>query len=448
METLLSKLIKILLENAAAQKAVLLLLKDNQLYIEASGNTADDIVTVLCSIPVETYQDLPLSVINYVFRTQQYLVLDDAITTEPFNFDIYIQESQTKSIFCLPIIYQSQLTGIIYLENKLSSGAFLPERIEVLKVLVSQMAIAIENARLYTREQDKSRQLQHSIKNLQEAQLQLIQSEKMSSLGNLVAGVAHEINNPVGFIAGSIAQAKDSVIDLIEYLQLYREKFPNPGTEIEEKAEEIDIDFLLEDLPKMIDGMTVGTQRIRNISTSLRTFSRADTSSKVLANIHEGIDSTLLILQHRLKADHNRPAIQIVKQYGNIPLVECYLGQLNQVFMNIIANAIDALEEANIGRSFMEVQENYPNIITILTNTKEDKNLVIKIQDNAKGITEEVKTCIFENLFTIKSVGKGTGLGLSISRQIIVENHGGSLICESALGQGTEFIISIPISGE
>ncbi|MBE8986323.1 ATP-binding sensor histidine kinase [Nostoc sp. LEGE 12450] len=447
LENLLSKLIKILLENAAAQKAVLLLLKDNQLYIEASGNAIDNVAIVLHSIPVETYQDLPLSVINYVFRTQQYLVLNDAIITEPFNLDIYIQESKIKSIFCLPIIYQSQLTGIIYLENQLSSGAFVTERIEVLKVLVSQMAIAIQNARLYTREQDKSRELEQSIKDLQEAQLQLIQSEKMSSLGNLVAGVAHEINNPVGFITGSIAQAKDTVNDLIGYLQLYREKFPNPGAEIEEKAEEIDIDFLLKDLPKMIDGMTVGTQRIRNISTSLRTFSRADTTSKVLANIHEGIDSTLLILQHRLKADHNRPAIQVIREYGNIPLVKCYLGQLNQVFMNIIANAIDALEEANIGRSFMEVQESYPNIITILTKIEENNNLIIKIQDNAKGMSEEVKACIFENLFTTKCVGKGTGLGLSISRQIIIDNHGGSLICESVLGQGTGFIISIPVLG-
>ncbi len=447
LESLLGKLIKILLENAAAHKAILLLLKGNQLYIEASGNAADDVITVLHSIPVETYQDLPLSVINYVFRTQQYLVLNDAIITEPFNLDIYIHESKTKSIFCLPIIYQSQLTGIIYLENNLSSGAFVSKRVEVLKVLVSQMAIAIQNARLYTREQDKSKELEQSIKDLQEAQLQIIQSEKMSSLGNLVAGVAHEINNPVGFITGSIIQAKDIVKDLIEYLQLYRENFPNPGAEIEKKAEEIDIDFLLQDLPKMIDRMTVGTQRICNISTSLRTFSRADTTSKILANIHEGIDSTLLILQHRLKADSNRPAIQVVKDYGNIPLVKCYLGQLNQVFMNIIANAIDALEEANIGRTFMEVQESYPNIIIILTKI-EDNNLVIKIQDNAKGMPEEVKAYIFENLFTTKCVGKGTGLGLSISRQIIVDNHGGNLICESVLGQGTEFIISIPISGE
>ncbi|MFN6530697.1 AAA family ATPase [Nostoc sp. ChiSLP03a] len=449
LENLLGKLIQILLENAAAQKAALLLLKDNHLYIEASGNATDDVVTVLRSIPVETYQDLPLSVINYVLRTQQYIVLNDAIITEPFNFDIYIQKSQTKSIFCLPIMYQSQLTGIIYLENQLSSGAFVPERVEVLKVLVSQMAIAIENASLYTKAQDKSKELEQSIKDLQEAQLQLIQSEKMSSLGNLVAGVAHEINNPVGFITGSITQAKDIVKDLIDYLQMYREKFPNPGAEIEEKAEEIDIDFLLKDLPKMIDGMTVGTQRIRNISTSLRTFSRADTTSKVLANIHEGIDSTLMILQHRLKADRNRPAIKIIKHYADIPLVKCYLGQLNQVFMNIIANAIDALEEANIGRDFLEIQEKYPNIITIETYLQVDNDkVVIKIQDNAKGMPEAVKERIFENLFTTKCVGKGTGLGLSISRQIIVENHGGNLICESVLGQGTQFIISIPILGE
>ncbi|MEH1967228.1 ATP-binding sensor histidine kinase [Nostoc sp.] len=449
LENLLGKLIKILLENAAAQKAVLLLLKDNHLYVEASGNTANDVVTVLASIPVETYHDLPLSVINYVFRTQQYLVLNDASLAEPFNLDIYIHKFQTKSIFCLPIMYQSQLTGIIYLENQLSSGAFVLERVEVLKVLVSQMAIALENASLYTRAQDKSRELEQSIKDLQEAQLQLIQSEKMSSLGNLVAGVAHEINNPIAFITGSIAQAKDIVKDLIDYLQLYREKFPNPGAEIEERAEEIDIDFLLKDLPKMIDGMTVGTQRIRNISTSLRTFSRADTTSKVLANIHEGIDSTLMILQHRLKADHNRPAIQIIKNYAYIPSVKCYLGQLNQVFMNILANAIDALEEANIGRGFLEIQETYPNIITIETYLEIDnENVVIKIKDNAKGMTEEVKSCIFENLFTTKCVGKGTGLGLSISQQIIVENHGGRLICESVLGEGTQFIISIPILGD
>ncbi|MBE9052140.1 AAA family ATPase [Nostocales cyanobacterium LEGE 11386] len=446
LENLLSKLIKIVLENAAAQKAELLLLKDNQLYIEASGDNANDIVKNLQSIPLEDYENLPISVVNYVFRTQKHLVLNDAMLTEPFNIDIYIQKYQSKSIFCLPIIYQSQLTGIIYLENQLTAGAFIPERVEVLKVLVSQMAIAIENACLYAREQDKARQLEQSIKDLQEAQLQLIQSEKMSSLGNLVAGIAHEINNPVAFISGSIVQAKDAVTDLVDYLQLYQAKFPNPGTEIAEKAAEKDIDYLLEDLPKIIDGMKVGTQRIRNISTSLRTFSRADKDYKVSANIHEGIDSTLLILQHRLKANHHRPAIQIIKDYGEIPLVKCYLGQLNQVFMNIFSNAIDALEELIIGSTYIENQAKPPQVITIKTQLSEDnQSIEIKIKDNGTGMTEAVKSRIFDNLFTTKDVGKGTGLGLSISQKIVEEKHNGSLICESVLGQGTEFIISIPV---
>ncbi|MBD2455279.1 AAA family ATPase [Nostoc sp. FACHB-87] len=448
LENLLSKLIKILLENAAAQKAVLLLVKENQLYIEAAGNAVDDMVTVLQSLPINSYLELPLSVINYVFRTQENLILNDAATTEPFSLDSYIQAAKPKSILCLPIIYQSQITGIIYLENKLSTGAFMPERVQVLKVLISQMAIAIENARLYANEQDKSKQLSQSLQDLQAAQLQIIQSEKMSSLGNLVAGVAHEINNPLSFISGNLDLAKDAVTDLIDYLQLYQSNFPNPSDEIDEKAEEIDIDILLEELPKMIDGMKTGTKRIREISTSLRTFSRADTKSKVSANIHDGIDSTLMILQHRLKANYDHPGIQVIKDYGNIPSVECYLGQLNQVFMNILANAIDALEEAYYSRQLADNSADITNTITIKTGVDQAKQqVVIKIKDNAKGMTDEVKASIFDHLFTTKNVGKGTGLGLSISRQIIVDNHNGSLTCESALGVGTEFIISIPISG-
>nr|WP_201253360.1 AAA family ATPase [Nodularia spumigena] len=229
LENLLSKLIKILLENTAAQKALLLLLKDNQLYIEAFGTAVDNEVKVLQTIPVENYESLPISVVNSVLRTQKIVVLNDATVAEPFNVDRYIQKFQSKSILCLPIIYQSQLTGIIYLENQLTAGAFIPERVAVLKILVSQMAIAIENAYLYTREQDKTRQLKQSLKDLQEVQLQLMQREKMSSLGNLVAGIAHEINNPVGFISGSIEQAKDAVNDLVNYLQMYQEKFPDPG---------------------------------------------------------------------------------------------------------------------------------------------------------------------------------------------------------------------------
>ncbi|MEG4961444.1 MULTISPECIES: AAA family ATPase [unclassified Microcoleus] len=445
LEKLLTKLIKIILENAAAQKVVLLLLKNDILCIEATGSFADDKVTLLPSIPVENRQDVPLSVINYVHRSQKHLVLDNATVAEPFKVDTYIQKYQPKSILCLPIIYQSQGRGIIYLENALTVGAFTAERVEVFKVLISQVAIAVENAGLYAREQEKSQQLEKSFHELQQAQLQLIQSEKMSALGNLIAGVAHEINNPLGFIAGNLDAAAEASLDLIDYLQLYQEKFPNPGDELEDKASEIDLEYLIEDLPKMLLSMKSGTERIRNISTSLRTFSRADSANKVSANIHEGIDSTLMILQYRLKATDTRPAIKIIKEYGDIPPVKCYFGQLNQVFMNLLANAIDCFEESNQGRTYAEIQA-LPNTIAIITQVSDDSNsVVIKIQDNGQGISSEVKSKIFDHLFTTKGVGKGTGLGLSISRQIVEETHGGKLSCESVLGKGTEFAIALPL---
>jgi signal transduction histidine kinase len=384
-------------------------------------------------------------VINYVHRSQKHLVLDNATVAEPFNADAYIGKYQPKSIFCLPIIYQSQRRGIIYLENALTVGAFTAERVEVFNVLVSQVAIAVENAGLYAREQEKSQQLEKSFNELQEAQLQLIQGEKMSALGNLIAGVAHEINNPLGFIAGNIEAAAEASSDLIDYLQLYQEKFPNPGDELEDKASDIDLEYLMEDLPKMLLSMKSGTERIRNISTSLRTFSRADTANKVSANIHEGIDSTLLILQYRLKAKDTRPAIQVIKEYGDIPPVKCYFGQLNQVFMNLLANAIDCFEEFNVGRTYAEIAA-LPNTIAIITHVSQDSNsVVITIKDNGQGMSPQVQAKIFDHLFTTKGVGKGTGLGLSISRQIVEETHGGKLICESVLGEGTAFAIALPI---
>ncbi|MEG3858733.1 trifunctional serine/threonine-protein kinase/ATP-binding protein/sensor histidine kinase [Microcoleus sp. herbarium12] len=445
LENLLTKLIKIILQNAAAQKVVLLLLKENKLYIEAVGNSTDSTCTVLQSIPFENSQDLPISAINYVFRTQKPLVLDDANVTAPFNADTYIREFEIKSILCLPVIYKSQLQGIIYLENKLAAAAFTTDRIEVLKVLVCQIAIALENARLYAREQEKSQQLEKSFAELQQAQLQLIQGEKMSSLGNLVAGVAHEINNPVGFISGNITEATAAVGDLINHLQLYQEEVLDPSSKIAQDAEDIDLEYLIEDLPKMLGSMKVGCDRIRNISTSLRTFSRGDTSHKVSADIHEGIDSTLMILQHRLKANSERPLIQVVKEYGSIPKVKCYLGQLNQVFMNLLANAIDCFDEFNQGRSYASV-EAVPNTIAIITHVSPDnKSVVIRIKDNGGGMSPDVRAKIFDHLFTTKGVGKGTGLGLSISRQIVEETHGGKLTCESVLGAGTEFAIEVPI---
>jgi len=292
---------------------------------------------------------------------------------------------------------------------------------------------------------DNVKQAQETLARLQQAQLQLIQNEKMASLGQLVAGVAHEINNPLSCIATYVDLSSEEITYLINHLQLYQEKFPNPGLEIQQDADEIDLKSILRRLPKMLSGMSVSTERILDISNSLRTFSRGDKDTKVLANIHEGMDSTLMILQYRLKGNSKRPAIQIIKDYGNIPSVKCYLGQLNQVFMNILANAIDAFEESNQGRIFTEIEGN-PNIITIKTEvTQDNQRVAIKIKDNGAGMSEEVQSRIFDHLFTTKAVGKGTGLGLSISRQIVVEIHGGSLSCNSVLGQGTEFALVIPL---
>ncbi|MDZ8067191.1 MAG: AAA family ATPase [Nostoc sp. DedQUE08] len=292
--------------------------------------------------------------------------------------------------------------------------------------------------------QQKSQDLEQALTDLQNAQLQMVQSEKMSALGNLVAGVAHEMNNPLGFIAASLKQAKPTFADIIEHLKLYQETLPNGSDEILNHAEEIDLDYSLEDLPKMIDAMSMACDRLKNISTSLRTFSRADKDYKVPFNIHQGIDSTILILKHRLKANEQRPAIEVITEYATLPQIECFPGQLNQVFMNLLANAIDALEESNIDRSFDEIKAN-PNCITI-TTTVENNLVKITIADNGKGIEEEVKQKMFDHLFTTKAVGKGTGLGLAIARQIIVEKHGGAIAVNSQLGEGTEFVIQLPLS--
>ncbi|NEQ38775.1 MAG: response regulator [Okeania sp. SIO3I5] len=287
-------------------------------------------------------------------------------------------------------------------------------------------------------------ELQEHLEELKKAQLQLVQSEKMASVGQLVSGIAHEINNPVGFISGNLDCASEYIQNLMDLLQLYQQGFEHNSQTIQNKIEEIELDYLREDLPELIRSMKEGANRIAEISKSMRTFSRADTIAKVPFNIHDGINSTLLILKHRLKANPNRPEIKVVKNYGDLPALKCYPGQLNQVFMNLIANAIDALDESNIGKSLAEIKA-APNQITITTKIDNSKQeAIICIGDNGKGISEEVKQKIFEHLFTTKGVEKGTGLGLSISRQIVEEKHGGQITCTSELGKGTEFTISLP----
>jgi signal transduction histidine kinase len=287
-------------------------------------------------------------------------------------------------------------------------------------------------------------ELQRALQELQTTQAQLIQTEKMSSLGQLVAGVAHEINNPVNFIYGNITYANDYAQELLELVSLYQEEFTNPSKKIQAKIDNMDLAFIQEDLPKILDSMTMGSQRIQQIVLSLRNFSRLDEAEMKAVNIHEGIESTLLILQNRFKAKPENPKIDIIKEYGDLPMVECHAGQLNQVFLNIINNAIDAINSYNAERTPQEI-ENNPSYIKISTHLTQHSRVVVRIADNGPGMTEKVKQKLFDPFFTTKPVGQGTGLGLSISYQIIVEKHSGILRCESELGKGCEFWIEIPL---
>ncbi|MEL6224784.1 MAG: ATP-binding protein [Cyanobacteria bacterium J06627_8] len=293
--------------------------------------------------------------------------------------------------------------------------------------------------------EQKALGLEHFIQDLQQKQTQLIQTEKMSSLGQLVAGVAHEINNPVNFIHGNLSYARTYIDDLLSIVQSYQAYCPNPSDELKDLIEEIELDFLLDDLPRLLNSMQMGTHRIREIISSLRTFSRLDEAEVKAIDVHSGIDSTILILQSRLKASSNRPVIQLHKNYHPLPDVECYAGELNQVFMNILSNAIDALDERDKQRS-SDTNNAYPSQIWISTCAVSDRNAVqISVRDNGPGIPEEIQRSIFDPFFTTKPVGQGTGLGMSISYQIIVERHQGRLTCRSTPGEGTEFIIEIPV---
>ncbi|MEH2085462.1 sensor histidine kinase [Nostoc sp.] len=283
----------------------------------------------------------------------------------------------------------------------------------------------------------QAQELSKTLKELQNTQAQLIHTEKMSSLGQLVAGVAHEINNPANFIHANLNHASVYSQDILDLLKLYQQTYPNPTPEISDRVQELDIEFLAEDLPKLMASMQVGTKRIRQIVLSLRNFSRLDEAEMKFVDINEGLDNTLMILNHRLTATPNQPEIQIVKKYGDLPLVECYAGQLNQVFMNVLVNAIDAIEESLVKNEGQ---------IRIQTELTDEKQVIIQISDNGIGMSEEVKQRVFDYMFTTKPVGKGIGLGMAIAYQIVVDKHRGTIEVDSTPGYGTEFTIGIPLT--
>jgi light-regulated signal transduction histidine kinase (bacteriophytochrome) len=327
--------------------------------------------------------------------------------------------------------------------------------LELAQILGSRFAAAIDqhelfhqvqtlNTNLEAQVQERTTQLTQTLQTLQQAQTQLIQNEKMTSLGQLVAGVAHEINNPINFIHGNLAHVSQYVEDVLLLLHQYQQHLPNLDEQSQVQARELDIEFIAEDLPKTIASMKLGTERICQIVQSLRNFSRLDQAEIKPVNIHEGIDSTLMILQHRLKAKPDQPEIEVIKAYGALPKVECYAGALNQVFMNLLSNAIDALEEKMDSRSPIENQAD-PCSICITTSISDASTIRISIADNGTGISDTAQKHLFDPFFTTKPIGKGTGLGLSISHQVITEKHQGTLECISQPGQGTQFIIEIPI---
>ncbi len=629
---LVCQLTQVMMEYSGAEKASLLRLVDGNLMLETIANV-DEGVTLM-SLALEDSEAIPITIINYVKHSLQTILLDDATAQNDFIADLYLIEEQPKSVLCTPILYHSELIGLIYLENKLTIGAFTPHHLKIIQMLCTQAAISLENAQLYQQSQtyvqqlenslnhiqenskitafradvditliqnaslrtilqqcteaivkhldaafariwilnsetqileleasagmythinglhgqvpvgkfkigliaeekrphltnqvqedlrvgdkewakregmvafagypimldqqclgvvamfsrqalsttvldslrfaaseialginrklsekallesenqlrQKAQELETTLNNLQQAQMQLIQSEKMSSLGNLVAGVAHEINNPIAFIKGSFYNLEEYIQNLFAHIQCYQENYSPSVLSVSEHAEDIELDFLTEDLPKVIKSMKMATERITDISNSLRTFSRNDSSVKVSCHLHEGIESTLLILKYRLQANDKHPAINIIREYGKLPPIKCFLGQLNQVFMNIIANAIDALEISSKQKSLTKTQTNSLQIRIQTELSTDEQTVLIRIKDNGIGISEEVKNRIFEHLFTTKEVGKGTGLGLAIARQIVEETHGGKLTCNSVVGEGTEFMIQLPIN--
>ncbi|MBE9006517.1 HAMP domain-containing histidine kinase [Fortiea sp. LEGE XX443] len=390
---------------------------------------------------------LLLSSREYEIQKQIYA---DGVAKRNYNISFQLQQQVTE--------YQQRIFWAI-LGSIVSLMLLIPAWFLVLNLLQEYLKakknaqVALEETNYMLENQvtmrteilnQKNIQLQQTLQELQHTQVQLIQTEKMSSLGQLVAGIAHEINNPVNFVYGNLMHVREYTQQLLSLINLYQQQYSNYNSEITILMSEMDLDFILDDLPKLLSSMAVGTERIREIVLILRNFSRLDEADMKSVDIHEGINSTLLILQHRLKEKDEQQEITIIKKYGDLPLVECYPGGLNQVFMNIISNAIDALREQEIDYLKQEIKQ-YHNYITIHTQFQNKDRVIISVKDNGSGINEEIKPRLFDPFFTTKPVGQGTGLGLSISYQIIVEKHKGKINCISAPGKGTEFLIEIPV---
>lgn len=415
------------------------------------------------------------SAIEQINHTKPDLILLDIIMQGIDGFETCCRLKANPLTQDIPVLFMTALTDTANKVNGFKMGAvdYITKPIqheEVLSRIQTHLTIRNLQKKLQAKneqllqtqaqERQKSLELEQTLRELQQTQLQLIQSEKMSSLGRMISGVSHEINNPVGFIYGNLDYANEYIRQLLELVELYQETYTNPTPKIAEQMKDIDLDFLKSDLPQIIKSMKVGAERLCQIVLMLRNFSRLQEAELKFVDIHEGIESTLLLLQHRLEAKIERPAIEVIKKYGNLPKVECYASQLNQVFMNLLANSIDALEavvktiitppssllsqEIEISNSQQRTTNKQPMIL-ICTEIIDGLTVIIRIIDNGLGMTEDVCHKLFEPFFTTKQVGSGTGLGLAISYQIIVEKHKGQLKVNSDVERGTEFVIEIPL---
>ncbi|MGQ9870463.1 PAS domain S-box protein [Leptodesmis sp.] len=403
-----------------------------------SESRAADMPSYLGRYPLSSFSTLGERILGL-----EIIQVDDASATDDPLITATLESLGMQAALILPVQFSPTLLQIVFCGNR-QVRAWTTDEIDIVQAVMEQLAIALNQVNLYEQSQARATELAATLQELQRTQAQLVQNEKMSSLGQLVAGIAHEINNPVNFIYGNLNHLEAYSQDLLSLIHLYRREYPQFNPAIATRIEEIDLEFLSEDLLKILDSMKVGADRIRGIVRSLRIFSRLDEAEVKAVDIHEGIDSTLIILQSRLKANLHRPAIQVIKNYGSLPQIECFAGQLNQVFMNILANAIDALEE-RIQQQTPEAIQQTPSTITITTALDPEHQAIIKIADNGIGMPESVQRRLFDPFFTTKPVGQGTGMGLSISYQIITEKHQGTLTCTSSPGQGTEFVIRIPL---
>ena len=428
------------------------------LVIDDSPTNLEILHDVLGSAGYEVLVEMDgASGIEQVESNPPDLILLDVMMPKIDGFETCRRLQANPSTKNIPIIFITALTEAEEKVKGLGLGAvdYITKPFEQEEVLarislhlkLRKLNIELDKQKqeLEIRVQERTSELSQTLDELKQPQLQLVQTEKISSLGQLVAGVAHEVNNPIGFISTNLHYANQYIEDLLVLVQLFQKNCSNPGSEVEEQIEAMDLEHIEKDLPKLMSSMKLGTDTIKGIMQSLRNFSRSDGESKKFVDIHEGIEATLMILQHRLKAYSKRPAIQVVKDYSILPKVQCFPGQLNQVFMNLLANAIDILEESIVDSE--NSNNNYfasinPKIL--IATTIDRYQVTVKIADNGKGMPESVRSEIFQPFFTTKPEGKGTGLGLSISYQIITENHGGSLQCISSPGEGTEFLIQIP----